>query len=59
MAHRPPDDSADARRRKFLQSFQNFDANSRFPAPYAQFAGRRDGGPAQLRSVAWFSRNQP
>lgn len=40
MAHRPPDDSADARRRKFLQSFQNFDANSRFPAPYVQFAGK-------------------
>ncbi|WCS22583.1 SGNH/GDSL hydrolase family protein [Methylobacterium sp. NMS14P] len=40
MAHRPPDDSADARRRKFLQSFQNFDANSRFPAPYAHFAGK-------------------
>ncbi|MGH1589128.1 SGNH/GDSL hydrolase family protein [Methylobacterium phyllosphaerae] len=40
MAHRPTDDSADARRRKFLKSFQNFDANSRFPAPYAQFAGK-------------------
>ncbi len=40
MAHRPPEDSADARRRKFLQSFQNFDANSRFPAPYTHFAGK-------------------
>ncbi|WP_457108639.1 SGNH/GDSL hydrolase family protein [Methylobacterium sp. P5_C11] len=40
MAHRPPDDSADARRRKFLQSFPSFDANSRFPAPYVQFAGK-------------------
>jgi lysophospholipase L1-like esterase len=40
MAQRPPDDSEHARRRKFLKSFQNFDANIRFPAPYAQFAGK-------------------
>ncbi|MGH1572177.1 SGNH/GDSL hydrolase family protein [Methylobacterium sp. P31] len=40
MAQRPSDDSAPARRRKFLKSFQNFDANIRFPAPYVQFAGK-------------------
>jgi lysophospholipase L1-like esterase len=50
MAHRPPDDSANARRRKFLQSFHNFDATIRFPAPYVQFAGKPL---AQAGSQGW------
>ena len=40
MAPRPTDRRPGARRRKLLQSFQNCGANSRFPAPYAQFAGK-------------------
>lgn len=40
MAERPSDADANIRRRKFLKIFQNFDANTRFPAPYVQFAGK-------------------
>ena len=40
MADRSPDDKENARRRKFLHHFHNFNANIRYPAPYTQFAGR-------------------
>lgn len=40
MAQRPSDESENARRREFLKSFRNFDANIRFPAPYTHFAGK-------------------
>ncbi|MCJ2093537.1 SGNH/GDSL hydrolase family protein [Methylobacterium sp. J-072] len=40
MAPRAPDDAEQARRRKFLRDFHNFDSNIRFPAPYTQFAGK-------------------
>ena len=40
MAERPSDADEHMRRQKFLKVFQNFDANTRFPAPYVQFAGK-------------------
>lgn len=40
MAEGPPDEAERARRRKFLKSFQTFDAGTRFPAPYTAFAGK-------------------
>ena len=40
MAQRPSDEDEHARRQKFLKNFRSFDANSRFPAPYVQFAGK-------------------
>jgi lysophospholipase L1-like esterase len=40
MAQRPSDETENARRREFLKSFRNFDANIRFPAPYTHFAGK-------------------
>ena len=40
MAQRPSDGDAHMRRQKFLKLFQSFDANTRFPAPYVQFAGK-------------------
>lgn len=40
MAPRAPDDTEQARRRKFLRDFHTFDSNIRFPAPYTQFAGK-------------------
>lgn len=40
MAERTSDADAYAQRQKFVKLFQNFDANTRFPAPYAAFAGK-------------------
>jgi len=40
MAQRPSDADEHTRRQKFLKLFQSFDADTRFPAPYVQFAGR-------------------
>lgn len=40
MADRAPEDAESARRRKFLNHFANFNAGTRFPAPYTHFAGR-------------------
>jgi lysophospholipase L1-like esterase len=47
MTQRLPDEGEHARRRKFLKSFQNFDATIRFPAPYVQFAGKPLASPAE------------
>lgn len=40
MAERSPDDGVSARRRQFLHHVHNFDAETRFPAPYTHFAGK-------------------
>ncbi|WP_342106594.1 SGNH/GDSL hydrolase family protein [Methylobacterium sp. SI9] len=40
MAEQTPDADAYARRQKFVRLFQTFDARTRFPAPYVQFAGK-------------------
>lgn len=40
MAERTSDADAYAQRQKFVKLFQSFDANTRFPAPYAAFAGK-------------------
>jgi lysophospholipase L1-like esterase len=40
MAPQAPQDDGPARHRKFLKDFLTFDSNIRFPAPYAQFAGK-------------------
>ncbi|MEL6063155.1 MULTISPECIES: SGNH/GDSL hydrolase family protein [unclassified Methylobacterium] len=40
MTQRTSDADALIRRQTFVRLFQNFDANSRFPAPYVQFAGK-------------------
>ena len=40
MAERETDEERVERRRKFLYMFQHFSANSRYPAPYTQFAGK-------------------
>ncbi|MCJ2017970.1 SGNH/GDSL hydrolase family protein [Methylobacterium sp. E-065] len=40
MTQGPSDADEHARRQKFVKTFQNFDARTRFPAPYVQFAGK-------------------
>lgn len=49
MGERSPDDRERARRR-FLQNFHNFTANTRFPTPYTQFAGKPL---AQIAELGW------